>query len=155
MALFLKKYCIAGNFQGFQFSWIGDLYHFTCLIFTDVYDHAHYTLYNRAHFMGLMFVVDRSSAKTTKIGPLKNFPLYGTAVFQGWIQGGLLGSDEPPSSFIQYCSYWTVPKYCSYRTLPTEYFYDTFHFTSAVVTAPPVNFLCRSSMVFNHTCTYA
>ena len=67
-------YRIAGNFRGFQFSRVGDLYHFTGLIFADVHDHAHYTLYNLSYFTGLIFAV---SLKTAKIGPLENFPLYG------------------------------------------------------------------------------
>ena len=62
---------ITGNFRGFQFSRIDDLYHFMGLTFAD---HAHYILYNCAYFMGLIFTVSQSS---TKIGPLKNFPLYG------------------------------------------------------------------------------
>ena len=39
--------------------------------------HAHYTLYNRTYFAGLIFMDSRLSAKTAKIGPLENFPLYG------------------------------------------------------------------------------
>ena len=58
------------------FSQIGDLYHFTGLIFVDVHNHAHYTLYNRAYFVGLTFAVSQSSMKIAKIGPLENFPLY-------------------------------------------------------------------------------
>ena len=63
-----------GNFHGFNFSRMGDIYHFTGLIFADVHDHAHYTLYNNAYFVGLIFTVSQSSTKTVKIGPLKNFP---------------------------------------------------------------------------------
>ena len=37
--------------------------------------------YNRAYFMGLIFTVRRSSAKTTKTGHLKNFPLYDMNIF--------------------------------------------------------------------------
>ena len=39
--------------------------------------HAHYALYKRAFLTGFIFAVRRSSAKTVKIGPLENFPLYG------------------------------------------------------------------------------
>ena len=53
-----------------------DLYNFAGLIFVDVPTHAHYVLYNRANFMSLIFAVRRSSVKITKIGPLKNSPLY-------------------------------------------------------------------------------
>ena len=56
------------------------LYHFTGLIFVDAHDHAHHIiLYNCAYFVGLMFMVSRSSVKTAKIGPLENFSLYGPA----------------------------------------------------------------------------
>ena len=53
-----------------------DLYHFMGLIFMDEHSHAHYVLYNRAYFTGLIFAVRQSSAKVAKIGPLKNFLLY-------------------------------------------------------------------------------
>ncbi len=55
---------IAGNFRG--------------LIFVDTRNHAHYTLYNRTYFVGLIFTDSSVFAKIAKIGPLKNFPLYGT-----------------------------------------------------------------------------
>ena len=42
------------------------------LIFADAHTHTHYTLYNRAYFMDSSL-----SARTTKIGPPENFPLYG------------------------------------------------------------------------------
>ena len=74
---YYTKSITAYSSRGFQFSWVGDLYHFTALIFADVRDHAHYTLYNRSYFAGLIFAVSRSSVKTAKIGPLQNFPLYG------------------------------------------------------------------------------
>jgi hypothetical protein len=65
---------IAGNFRGVQFSRIGSLQSFRDLIFADAGDHAHYTLYNRTYFAGLIFVDSRLSAK---FGPHENFPLYG------------------------------------------------------------------------------
>ena len=34
----------SGNFRGVQFSWVGDLYQFAGLIFTDTRGHNHYTL---------------------------------------------------------------------------------------------------------------
>ena len=52
------------------------LYHFASLNFADTCTHSHYVLYNWAYFAGLIFAVRQSSAKTTKIGPLENFPLY-------------------------------------------------------------------------------
>ena len=67
---------IQGNFGEVQFSRMVDLYHFAGLIFAVVRAHAHYVQYNRAYFAGLIFAVSRSSIKTTKIEPLKNFPLY-------------------------------------------------------------------------------
>ena len=53
-----------------------ELYHFVGLIFVDACTHAHYVLYNWAHFAGLIFAVRWSSTKTVKIGPLENFLLY-------------------------------------------------------------------------------
>ena len=50
---------------------------FRGLIFADAHTHAHYTLYSRAYFVGLIFTDSCLSAKTTKIGPHENFPLYG------------------------------------------------------------------------------
>ena len=41
----------------------------------DVIDHAHHTLYDRAYFVGLIFMVSRLFVK---IGPLESFPLYGS-----------------------------------------------------------------------------
>ena len=61
---------IVGNFQGISFSWIGDFYQ---LIFNDLYDHAHCTLYNHAYFANFIFAFSRLSAKTV---PLANFPLF-------------------------------------------------------------------------------
>jgi hypothetical protein len=43
----------------------------------DACDHAHYSLHNRTYFAGLIFADSRLSAKTTKIRPHENFPLYG------------------------------------------------------------------------------
>jgi hypothetical protein len=40
---------------------------FRGLIFADAGDRAHYTLYNRTYFAGLIFADNRLSAKTTKI----------------------------------------------------------------------------------------
>ena len=75
-------YRIAGYFRGVQFSWIVNLYYFTGLIFADASTHAHYVLYvhNRTFFTGSIFTVRQSSTKTVKIGPLKNFLLYGNSV---------------------------------------------------------------------------
>ena len=44
---------------------------------------------NRArelYFAGLIFVVCQSTAKTAKIGPLENFPLYGNRIHERWLQ---------------------------------------------------------------------
>ena len=49
---------------------------FVDLIFADASTRAHYVLYIQAFFVDLIFAVRRSSAKTARIGPLKNFPLY-------------------------------------------------------------------------------
>jgi hypothetical protein len=68
----IHSYRIARNFHGVQFSWIAKLQSFRSLIFADAFDHAHYT-----YFTGLIFADSRSSAKSTKIGPHENFPLYG------------------------------------------------------------------------------
>ena len=74
-------YCIVGNFRGVQFSRMANLQNFRGLIFADVRHHAHYTLYNRTYFTGLIFADSRLSAKTAKIGPLENFPLYGSLLW--------------------------------------------------------------------------
>ena len=70
-------YRIAGNFRGVQFLQEASLQTFRGLIFADAHTHAHYTLYNCAYFAGLILADSRLSAKTAKIGPLENFPLYG------------------------------------------------------------------------------
>ena len=57
-----------------------DIYHYMGLIFVDLRTHAHCVLYNQAYFAGLIFMVRQLSVKTAKIGPLKNFPLYGSLV---------------------------------------------------------------------------
>jgi hypothetical protein len=48
---------------------MASLQSFRDLIFADARDHAHYTLYNRTYFTGLLFVDSHLSAKTAKIGP--------------------------------------------------------------------------------------
>ena len=68
------SYHIAGNFHGRSIFTT-----FAGLIFVDACSHAHYVLYSRAYFAGLICTVRRSSVKTAKIGPLENFPLYGIA----------------------------------------------------------------------------
>jgi hypothetical protein len=45
---------IAGNYHGVQFSQMASLQSFHGLIFVDAGDHAHYTLYNRIYFVGLI-----------------------------------------------------------------------------------------------------
>jgi hypothetical protein len=60
---------VGSNFRGWPVS----------KVFADVGDHAHYTLYNRTYFAGLIFTDNRLSAKTTKIKPHENFPLYGSS----------------------------------------------------------------------------
>ena len=50
------------------------LYHYVGSIFTDAHTHAHYGLYNRAHFAGLIFVIRWSSMKTVKIWTPQKFP---------------------------------------------------------------------------------
>ena len=48
-----------------------DLYYFTALIFADADPCAHYVLYYQAYFVGLIFVVRRSSSKLRKLDPSK------------------------------------------------------------------------------------
>jgi hypothetical protein len=72
------EYRIAGNFRGAQFSRMATLQSFRGLNFAEAGDHAYYTLYNRTYFAGLIFADSRLSAKTTKIRPHENFPLYGS-----------------------------------------------------------------------------
>jgi hypothetical protein len=64
-----------GNFRGVQFSQMASLQNF---LFTDACNH---TLYSRAYFMSLIFADSRLSAKTVKIGPHENFPLYGSYMY--------------------------------------------------------------------------
>ena len=45
-------------------------------IFTDAHYRAVTSMYKRAYFAGLIFAVHESTMKSTKIGPLENFPLY-------------------------------------------------------------------------------
>ncbi len=73
-------YRIAGNFRGVQLSRMASLPSFCGLIFADACDHAHYIPYNRTYFAGLIFADSRLSAKTAKIGPHENFPLYGNVL---------------------------------------------------------------------------
>ena len=82
---------MAGNFRGVEFLRMVDLYNFAGLIFTDARTHAHYVLYNQAYiyFAGLIFVLRRSSAKTVKIGPLKNFPPYSSTHCLRYTRGDL------------------------------------------------------------------
>ena len=68
------EYCIAGNFQGVQFSQMGNLVTFRGSIFVDMHDHAVTYMYKCAYFMGLIFTDHES---TVKIRPLEKFPLYG------------------------------------------------------------------------------
>ena len=56
---------------------MGDLLTFRGLIFTDAHGLTITCMYKRAYFMGLIFADCRLTAKTAKIGPLENFPLYG------------------------------------------------------------------------------
>jgi hypothetical protein len=48
---------------------------FRSSIFADAHDHAHYTLYSCAYFVGLVFTDSSLSTKTAKIGPLEDFLL--------------------------------------------------------------------------------
>ena len=69
-------YRIAGNFRGVQFLWMGDLVTFHISIFVDANDCAIVSMYKCAYFTGLIFAVHETTVKTTKIGPLENFPPY-------------------------------------------------------------------------------
>ncbi len=57
---------------------MANLQSFRGLIFADTCVHAHYALHNRTYFAGLIFADSCLSAKTTKIRPHENFPLYGS-----------------------------------------------------------------------------
>jgi hypothetical protein len=72
----------------------GSLQSFRGLIFADAGDHAHYTLYNRTYFAGLIFADSRLSAKTTKIRPHENFPLYGILITDCKWQQNLIFYDQ-------------------------------------------------------------
>ena len=48
-----------------------DLVTFHGSLFTDAHYRAVTSMYKRAYFAGLIFVVHESTVKTTKIGPLK------------------------------------------------------------------------------------
>ena len=69
--------CIAEEFCGIQFSLMINLYHFVDLIFTDIYALSltlctvQSSLFYWINFCGYR----QLSAKTVKIGPLKDFPL--------------------------------------------------------------------------------
>ena len=67
----VSVYPIAGSYSRVQFLQKDNLQSFHGLIFTDVHDHTHHTLYNRAYF-----TESSLSMKTAKIGPLKNFQLH-------------------------------------------------------------------------------
>ena len=54
---------------------MSDLVTFGSSIFMDAHDWAITSMYEHAYFAGLTFAVHEL---TVKIGPLKNFPLYGT-----------------------------------------------------------------------------
>ena len=70
-----------GKFQGVHFSWIGDLITFHGSIFADAHNCAITAMYKRAYFVDLIFAVHISTMKTTKIGPLENFPLYSSYLY--------------------------------------------------------------------------
>ena len=74
-----SNYCIAGNFCGVQFSRMVDLYNLWVNFRECEHSHPLCTVQS-SFFAGLIFVVRRSSMKTAKIGPLENFPLYGTVL---------------------------------------------------------------------------
>ena len=57
---------------------MGGLVTFHSSVFVDAHDHAITAMYKRAYFVGLSFAVHESTVKTVKIGPLENFPLYGS-----------------------------------------------------------------------------
>jgi hypothetical protein len=58
--------------------------------FANAHDLAHYTLYNRAYFAGLIFADSRFSPKTAKIGPHKNFTLYSIVMGLADLEGHFL-----------------------------------------------------------------
>jgi hypothetical protein len=86
----LAKFCLPGFSPNlFKAQWIGweilrgslfvdrQSLSFHGLNFADTWSHAHYTLYNRADFVGLIFAVSRLFPKNAKFGPLENSPLDG------------------------------------------------------------------------------
>ena len=70
-----KDQLIEGIPYSGKFSWKASLQSFHGLIFVDAHTHAHYTLYNHAYFVGLIFA---DSCLSAKIGSHKNFLLYGS-----------------------------------------------------------------------------
>ena len=72
---------IAGIFRGVQFSWIRNLLTFCDSNFADAHNRANtFNMKVTCLFAGLIFTVYQdSTVKTVKIGPLKNFLLYGTS----------------------------------------------------------------------------
>ena len=74
--IYMPDQTCRGNPLGVQFSWMVDLYHFARLIFGDAHTNAHYVLYSPTYLVCLIFMVRQLSVKTSKIGPLKNFPPY-------------------------------------------------------------------------------
>jgi hypothetical protein len=75
---------IAGNFVGSDFCGWPVFKSFRGLIFVDACDHAHYTLYNRTYFVGLIFMDSRLSATTAKIGPHGNFLALYSNILRTW-----------------------------------------------------------------------
>ena len=65
-----------------------DLYYFAALIFADADPCAHYVLYYQAYFVGLIFVVRRSSSKLRKLDPSK-IPRYMVYYLKLWLDKSL------------------------------------------------------------------
>ena len=55
---------------------LSNLDHFMDLIFMEICDHARYSLYSCANFVGLNFIVCQIYVKNARIKPLKSFPLW-------------------------------------------------------------------------------
>ena len=70
-----QAYHIAGNFREVQFLQTGAFQNLRIQIHGHVQS-CQYVHYKRAYFAGLISMVSRSTTKSMKIGPLKNFPLY-------------------------------------------------------------------------------
>ena len=76
----ISTYHIMGKLRGVEFSQKASLQSFCGFIFKDKHT-AHICSLISFHFMGLISMDWQVTDKTLKIGPLENFPLYGTHMY--------------------------------------------------------------------------